>query len=74
MCPAVPLQVVVTEPDLKKAHTPCPLPTGGHAILNESNNIEWHVAVARGAKLELRLVYSVEHPPQDGVQGLPKAA
>ena len=64
-------QVTVQEPDLKKANAACPLPAG-HALLNDSNNVEWHVGVESGAELELKLIFSVEHPAQDAVEGLPK--
>jgi len=56
------------EPDVQKVQVKCPLPSG-HAILNESNNMEWHVSVQSGEELEL---YSVEYPAQDHVEGLPK--
>ena len=65
------LQVIVEEPDLKKSNVRCPLPSG-HALLNDSNNVEWNVKVEPGAELQLRLVYTVEHPAQDAVEGLPK--
>ena len=65
------MQVTVQEPDLKKANTASPLPSG-HALLNDSNNVEWHVEVESGAELELKLIYTVEHPTQDAVVGLPK--
>ena len=56
---------------MKKMNVPCSL-AGGYALLNDSNNVEWHVKVELGAELELKLVYSVEHPAQDAVEGLPK--
>ena len=56
---------------MKKANVPCPLPSG-YALLNDSNNVEWHVRVEPGAELELKLVYVVEHPAQDAVEGLLK--
>ena len=65
------MQVAVQEPDLKKVNTPCPLPSG-HALLNDNNNVEWHVKVEPGVELELKLIYTVEHPAQDAVDGLPK--
>ena len=61
----------MTEPDLKKQGVPCQL-SFGHALLNNSNNIEWHARVGAERELELRLVYTVEHSPQDAVEGLPK--
>ena len=61
----------LTQPDLRKTGVVCPLPFG-HAVLNESNNIEWHAEVGAGSELDLKLVYTVEHPAQDGVGGLPK--
>ena len=64
-------QVTIQEPDLKKANTWCPLPSG-HALLNDSNNVEWHVKVEPGEELNLRLIYTVEYPAQDAVEGLPK--
>ena len=66
------MQVAVVEPDLRKQGAPAPLPSW-HSVLNEDNNIEWHVGVAAGAELPLRLVYTVEHPLQDDVEGLPKS-
>ena len=66
------VQVHIAEPELRKQGVPCPLPSG-HAVLNEDNNAEWHVSVAAGAELSLRLVYSVEYPLQDDVEGLPKS-
>ena len=65
-------QVHVQEPDVKKQKgMKCPLPYG-HAVLNDSHNIEWHASIDPDTELELRLVYSVEYPIQDDVQGLPK--
>ena len=61
----------MTEPDVRKQEVKCPLPFG-YGILNDSNNIEWHATVKDGAELELKLVYTVEHPVQDAVEGLPK--
>ncbi len=64
-------QVQVVHPEgVRKAQVQVPLPSG-HAVLNESNNMEWHVTVASGAEQELKLVYVVEHPVQDHVKGLP---
>ncbi len=56
---------------MQKIQVKCPLPCG-HAILNENNNMEWHVSIQSGEELELRLVYSVEYPAQHHVEGLPK--
>ena len=58
-------------PSVKKVGERCTLPFG-HALLNESNNLEWLADVGAGSELELKLVYTVEHPAQDGVEGLPK--
>ena len=63
--------MIVEQPELKKPNAPCAVP-GGYALLNDSNNVEWHVKVEPGAELELKLVYTVEHPAQDAVDGLPK--
>ena len=63
--------MAVQEPDLRKANAPCPLPSG-HALLNDSNNVEWHVKVEPEVELELKLIYTVEHPAQDVVEGNPK--
>ena len=65
------LQVQIIEPDVKKAGVKMQLPYG-YAVLNDSHNVEWHVKLAADTELELKLVYSVEHPPQDRVDGLPK--
>ncbi len=59
------------QPEVRKAEVKCPLACG-HALLNESHNMEWDVSVESGAEQELVLVYTVEHPAQDHVQGLPK--
>ena len=56
---------------VRKAQVKVPL-SCGYALLNDSNNMEWHVAVESGAEQELSLVYTVEHPAQDHVTGLPK--
>ena len=64
-------QVQIVEPDVKKVRVKAELPYG-HAILNDSHNVEWHVKLAADTELELKLVYTVEHPPQDRVDGLPK--
>ena len=61
----------MVQPEVRKAGVQCAI-SCGYAILNESNNIEWHVSVDSGAELELRLVYTIQHPAQDYVQGLPK--
>ena len=65
------VQVTIQEPELKKANSECPLPCG-HALLNDSNNVEWHVKAESGVELQLKLIYTVEHPAQDAVEGLPK--
>ena len=64
-------QVTIQEPELKKANSAYPLPCG-HVLLNDSNNVEWHVKVESGVELQLKLLYTVEHPAQDAVEGLPK--
>ena len=61
----------IVQPEARKTEVKCPLPCG-HAMLNESHNMEWHVSVESGAEQELVLVYTVEYPAQDHVQGLPK--
>ncbi len=61
----------VTDPDVKKPGVKCPLPYG-HALLNDSHNLEWHATVVPDTELELRLVYSVEYPLQYDVKVLPK--
>lgn len=68
----VSLQVNIQQPDLRKQNVPCSLPYG-HAVLNDSNNIEWHALLGPDTELELKLIYSVESPLQDGVEGLPKS-
>ena len=63
----------VTEPEVRKVGVSCPLPLlHGHAVLNDSHNLEWHVTLDPNTEVELKLVYSVEFPLQDDVQGLPK--
>ena len=64
-------QVQVVQPELQKAGSKGVL-DGSHAVLNESNNVEWHISVESGREQELKLVYTVEHPAQDHVQGLLK--
>ena len=61
----------MNDPGVKKVGEKCSL-SFGHAVLNESNNLEWYAEVGAGSELELKLVYTVEHPAQDGVEGLPK--
>ena len=61
----------MSEPGVKKVGEKCSL-SFGYAVLNKSNNLEWNVEVGAGLELELKLVYTVEHPAQDGVDGLPK--
>ena len=56
---------------MKKANTPCPL-SSGHTLLNDSNNVEWHVKVEPGVELQLKLIYTVDYPALDAVEGLPK--
>ena len=68
----VSLQVNIQQPDLRKQNVSCSLPYG-HAVLNDSNNIEWHASLGPDTELELKLIYSVESPLQDGVEGLPKS-
>ena len=63
--------VTVQEPDLKKANVACAV-SCGHALLNDNNNVEWDVKVESGAELQLKLVYTVEHPAQDAMEGLLK--
>ena len=64
-------QVIIQQPELKKPNAPCTV-SGGYALLNDNNNVEWHVKAEQEAELELKLVYTVEHPAQDAVEGLPK--
>ena len=66
------LQVIIHQPELRKQNVRCPLPFG-HALLNDSNNVEWHASLAPETEAELKLVYSVEYPLQDDVLGLPKS-
>ena len=66
------LQVNVLEPELKKPNVNFPFPWG-HALLNDNHNVEWHANLAPDMEVELRLVYAVEYPRQDEVQGLPKS-
>ena len=53
------------------ANVACPV-SCGRALLNDSNNVEWDVMVESGVELQLQLVYTVEHPAQDAVEGLPR--
>lgn len=65
-------QVMVVEPPVRKEGEKCSL-SFGHAELNKSHNVEWHAVMeGGGSECELKLVYIVEHPAQDGVTGLPK--
>ena len=59
------------DPAVHKVQVRCAL-SCGYALLNESNNMEWHITVQSGEELELSLVYNVEYPAQHHVQGLPK--
>ncbi len=61
----------MVDPAVRKKGEKCLLPFG-HAQLNKSHNLEWHAAVVAGSECELKLVYTVEHPAQDGVHGLSK--
>ena len=54
---------------MKKANIAC-LVSCGRALLNDSNNVEWNLKVESGAELQLKLIYTVEHPVQDTVEGL----
>ena len=67
------LQVQILEPDVKKVGVKTQL-QNGYAVLNDAHNVEWHVRMAADMEMELKLIYSVEHPPQDRVDGLPKVA
>ncbi len=61
----------VVDPAVRKVGEKCRLPFG-HAQLNKSHNLEWCAAVGAGSECELKLVYTVEHPAQDGIDGLSK--
>ena len=61
----------MVQPEARKAGVKCVLPYG-HAVLNDSNNMEWHISVEAGAEQKLKLLYTVEYPAQDSVEGLPK--
>ena len=51
----------------------CPLSVPrGHTVLNDSHNLEWHITLQPETDMGLKLVYSVEFPQQDAVEGLPK--
>ena len=64
------LQVVVVTPEVKKQLVKVPF-SAGHVILNDSNNLEWHCTIPADKTLDLKLVYTVEHPLNDSVEGLP---
>ena len=72
ICSLLDCKVNLVRPEgVRKARVKVPH-LNGHVLLNESNNMEWHITVDSGAQQELSLVYTVEHPAQDLVNGLPK--
>ena len=73
ICPICHSQVNVLEPEVRKVGVACPLSfPRGHTVLNDSHNLEWHITLQPEADVGLKLVYSVEFPQQDAVEGLPK--
>ena len=64
------VKVVMLDPDIKKPGTSVQF-SHGSVVLNDDNNVEWSCAIPPGGvEIELKLVYSVEFPPNDIVEGL----
>ena len=62
--------MVIVCPEVKKQLVKVPFQSG-HVILNDSNNLEWHCTIPPEKTLDLKLVYTVEYPLNDVVEGLP---
>ncbi|XP_064396719.1 protein F37C4.5-like isoform X2 [Halichondria panicea] len=63
------IKVSVVDPAVRKVGDKFTLPFG-HVQLNKSHNMEWHAALGAGSECELKLIYTVEHPAQDGIWGI----
>ena len=56
---------------MKKVNVPVQLPFGT-VSLNSSNNVEWVANIPADTKQPITLRYTVEYPPGEMVEGLPK--
>jgi len=63
--------VNISEPEVKKVNVPVQLPFGT-VSLNSSNNLEWVAQIPADTKQPITLSYTVEYPPGEIVEGLPK--
>ena len=61
----------LSEPDVRKVDVPVQLPFGT-VSLNSSNNLEWVASIPADTKQSFTLSYTVEYPPGEMVEGLPK--
>ena len=61
----------LSEPDVRKVNIPVQLPFGT-VTLNSSNNLEWVANIPVDTKQAFTLNYTVEYPPGEAVEGLPK--
>ena len=43
----------------------------GYALLNSSNNVEWHCTIPQDTTITLKLAYTIEYPIDCTVKGLP---
>lgn len=57
------------EPDIRKQEVPV-LFSYGSVLINEDNNIEWSCTIPPDEQIDLKLVFALEFPPFDVVEGL----
>ena len=57
------------EPDIKKQGASVQF-SHGSVVVNEDNNIEWACTIPPDVEINLKLMFSVEFPPNDVVEGL----
>lgn len=57
------------DPDIKKQGTSIAF-THGNVSLNDDNNIEWVCKIPPDEQISLKLMFALEFPPFDIVQGL----
>ena len=57
------------DPDIKKQGMRVQF-SHGNVFLNDDNNIEWVCTIPQDTEINLKLMFSVEFPPNDIVEGL----
>ncbi len=59
----------MVDPDIKKQGVSVQF-SHGSVVLNDDNNVEWKCTIPQDTEINLQLIFSVEFPPNDIVEGL----